>query len=116
MTAQSNNAITLDQAISIAKTNSPRMKMNAAAIRQAQLARGENLEFGPTTVNYSWGQINGSIKSDNQLEVTQSLGSLLTPYYKNALVRQQVMSNQLFQKVVEKEITAEVKRAWQYRC
>lgn len=114
MTAQSNNAITLDQAISIAKTNSPRMKMNAAAIRQAQLARGENLEFGPTTVNYSWGQINGSIKSDNQLEVTQSLGSLLTPYYKNALVRQQVMSNQLFQKVVEKEITAEVKRAWAY--
>ncbi len=114
LSAQNSSTMTLEQAIEIAKQNSPRLKMSVASIRQAQLARGENFELGPTSVNYSWGQLNGSVHSDNQLEVTQSLGSLLTPHYKNVLVRSQVMSNRLYQKVVEKEITAEVKRAWAY--
>ena len=60
------------------------------------------------------GQINGETHSDNQLEVTQSLGNLLTPFYKNALVSKQVATGEYYRDMVRKEITAEVKRAWAY--
>lgn len=44
----------------------------------------------------------------------QSLGSLLTPFYKNVLVNRQVQTSTYYRQMVEKEITAEVKRAWAY--
>ena len=48
------------------------------------------------------------------MEITQSLGSLLTPFYKNALVNRQVATGEYYRDLVKKEITAEVKRAWAY--
>lgn len=112
--AQAQQRVTLDEAIALAVKNSPRQKMATAGIEQSRLARGENFELGPTAVNFSWGQINGNNKKDNQLEVTQSLGSLMTPHYKNVLVKRQVATGETYKKVVEKEIVAEVKRAWAY--
>lgn len=44
----------------------------------------------------------------------QSLGSLLTPFYKNVLINRQVQTSTYYRQMVEKEITAEVKRAWAY--
>ncbi len=32
-------------------------------------------------MNYSWGQLNGELRKDKQWEVTQGLGSLLTPFF-----------------------------------
>lgn len=106
--------VTLEQAIELAKQNHPRLKIASAAIRQAKAGRGEILELAPTEVNYSWGQLNGEIKKDKQWEVNQGLGSLLTPFYKNALVNRQVATGTFYRQIVEKEVVAEVKRAWAY--
>lgn len=106
--------VTLEQAIELARQNHPRLKNASAAINQAKASRGEIAELSPTTFNYSWGQLNGQTKKDNQIEVNQNLGSLLTPFYKNALVSRQVQTGTYYKQMVEKEITAEVKRAWAY--
>lgn len=108
------NPITLDSAIVIALQNHPRLKTATAAIDRSRAARGEVFEVAPTAFNYSWGQINGEMRHDNQMELTQSLGSLLTPFYKNALVSRQVETGRYYREMVKKEITAEVKRAWAY--
>lgn len=106
--------VTLEQAIELAKQNHPRLKTAAAAIRQAKAGRGEVLELAPTEFCYSWGQLNGEIKKDEQWEVSQNLGSLLTPFYKNVLVNRQIATGTFYRRIVEKEVVAEVKRAWAY--
>lgn len=106
--------LTLNEALSVALENHPRLKTASAAIDRSKASKGEVWEPGATSVNYSWGQLNGETRSDNQLEVTQSLGSLLTPFYKNALVNKQIATGEHYREMVKKEIVAEVKRAWVY--
>ncbi|MEG1545204.1 MAG: efflux RND transporter permease subunit, partial [Tannerellaceae bacterium] len=112
--AKAQEAVTLDRAIDIALQNHPRLRTATAMIDRSKASRGEAWDVPATTVNYSWGQINGETRNDNQVEVTQSLGSLLTPFYKNALVSKQVVTGTFYREMVKKEITAEVKRAWAY--
>lgn len=114
LSAQQLQAVSLEQAIELAIQNHPRLKMATAAIGQAKAARGEIAELASTSFNYSWGQLNGENKKDKELTFEQSLGSLLTPFYKNALVNRQVKTNTYYRRMVEKEVTAEVKRAWVY--
>ena len=106
--------VSLEEAVTIALENHPRLKTATASIERSRASRGESWEVSPTTFNYSWGQINGEPRNDNQMEITQSLGSLLTPFYKNALVNRQVATGEYYRDLVKKEITAEVKRAWAY--
>lgn len=113
-TAKAQEKVTMEQAIELAKQNHPRLKIASAAIRQVKAGRGEVLGLSPTEMNYSWGQLNGELRKDKQWEVTQGLGSLLTPFYKNALVNRQVETGTFYRKIVEKEVVAEVKRAWAY--
>ncbi len=108
------SVLTLDDALSIALNNHPRLKTASAAVERSRAAKGEVWDPGATSVNYSWGQLNGEMKKDNEIEVSQSLGSLLTPFYKNALVNKQVATGKYYREMVKKEITAEVKRAWVY--
>lgn len=113
-TAKAQEKVTMEQAIELAKQNHPRLKIASAAIRQVKAGRGEVLELSPTEMNYSWGQLNGELRKDKQWEVTQGLGSLLTPFYKNALVNRQVETGTFYRQIVEKEVVAEVRRAWAY--
>ena len=106
--------VSLEEAVTIALENHPRLKTATASIERSRASRGESWEVSPTTFNYSWGQINAETRNDNQMEITQSLGSLLTPFYKNALVNRQVATGEYYRDLVKKEITAEVKRAWAY--
>jgi cobalt-zinc-cadmium resistance protein CzcA len=107
-------AVTLDEAIAIAYENHPRLKTATANIARTQASRGESWELAPTSFSYSWGQLNAETRKDNELEISQSIGSLLTPFYKNALVNKQVSTGEYYRDMVKKEITAEVKRAWIY--
>jgi cobalt-zinc-cadmium resistance protein CzcA len=106
--------ITLEEAVEMAMKNCPRLKSAEAAINVARAERGASWEVGHTALDYSWGQLNSPITNDRQLTITQPLGSVITPFYKNALVRRQVATGQHFRDIVKKEITAEVTRAWVY--
>jgi cobalt-zinc-cadmium resistance protein CzcA len=112
--AQTSKEVSLDSAVQMALRNNPRMLTAGAAIDMAKAAKGQNWEPGSTEFNYSWGQINGTVHSDNQFSVTQPLGSFFTPHYKNALVKTRMATGQHYKDMVKKEITAEVKRAWAY--
>ena len=112
--AQQPQPVSLEQAIEIAKQNHPRLKIATNTIQQVKATRGEIVEAAPTSFSYSWGQLNGENKKDKDLTFEQSLGSLLTPFYKNALVNRQVNTGNFYHQMVEKEVTAEVKRAWAY--
>ncbi|WP_077155275.1 CusA/CzcA family heavy metal efflux RND transporter [Bacteroides bouchesdurhonensis] len=114
VTAQQPQTVSLEQAIAIAKQNHPRLKIAANAVQQAKTTRGEIIEATPTSFSYSWGQLNGDNKNDKELAFEQSLGSLLTPFYKNALVNCQIKTSTYYRQMVEKEVVAEVKRAWAY--
>lgn len=106
--------VSLDEAISLAFQHHPRLKVATASVDRNKAARGEVWDGGSTSFSYSWGQLNGNYCKDNELAIEQSLGSLLTPFYRNALVRTQVTKSGLYRDMVKKEITAEVKRAWAY--
>ena len=110
--AQQAQKITLDEAIDMALAGSPRLQAVDSDIARIRATKGESWELAPTQVTYSWGQLNGEFKHDNELSVEQSLGSLLTPFYKNSLVSVQVESSERYRDLVTKEIVAEVKRAW----
>ena len=86
VSAQQTQTVSLEQAIEIAKQNHPRLKIANNAIQQAKATRGEVIEATPTSFSYSWGQLNGENKKDKELAFEQSLGSLLTPFYKNCLL------------------------------
>ena len=103
---------TLDEAIAIALQNNPRLQIASAAIEQARAGRGEVAEIAPTTFSYSWGQLNSEVKNDKELSIEQNFGSLLTPFYKNALVKRQIETTVHYREMVEKEVIAEVRRAW----
>ncbi|SHE73019.1 CusA/CzcA family heavy metal efflux RND transporter [Dysgonomonas macrotermitis] len=104
--------VTLDQAVSMALENHPRLTSANASIERTKAMRGEAWEIPATSFSYSWGQLNGTDKNDNEFQINQSFGSLLTPYYKNALVSKQVTTGENYKEIVKKEIIAEVKRAW----
>ena len=108
------SSLTLEQAVAMAKANSPRLKSAEISIAATKAGRGESWELGSTEVEYSWGQINSPIRNDRQLSIVQPLGSVLTPFYKNALVKRQVATGEHYRDIVEKEIAAEVTRAWTY--
>jgi cobalt-zinc-cadmium resistance protein CzcA len=107
-------SVTLEQAVTMAKENSPRLKSAETSIRAAKAGRGASWKLGGTALDYSWGQLNGLTTNDRQLTIVQPIGSIITPFYKNALVRRQVATGQHYRDIVEKEITAEVTRAWTY--
>lgn len=109
---QTNEEITLDQAIQIAKANNPRLKIAENNLLQSKTSRAEIVEIAPTSFSYSWGQLNGENKKDKELSFEQNIGSIITPFYKNALVNRQIKSGEWYKQLVEKEIIAEVKRAW----
>lgn len=104
--------VTIDQAIGMALENTPRLKATGASIERIKAQRGESWEFSPTVFEYGRGQLNSTVRSDEQLSISQSIGSLLTPFYKNALVKTQVENSLIQRSLVVREITAEVKRAW----
>lgn len=106
--------VSLDEAIAIALQQHPRLKTAALAIDRSKAARGEVWDGGNTTLGYSWGQLNGAGRRDHELSIEQSLGSPLTPFYRNALVRIQVHKGEHYRAMVKKEVIAEVKRAWAY--
>ena len=106
--------VTLDEAISLAIENHPRLKIASVTIEQSKASRGEIWDGGSTSFSYSWGQLNGGYRGDNEFAVEQSLGSLLTPFYKNALTSTRIHKDGLYREMVKKEIAAEVKRAWAY--
>lgn len=107
-------SISLNQALEMAVQHSPRLQMADTDLARIRATRGEVFEATPTEFSYSWGQLNGVQRKDKELAVTQSVGSLLTPFYKNALVNKQVQTGNLYKQLVEKEVKAEVKRAWAY--
>ena len=111
---QAQQSVTLKQAVETAMTNHPRLKMAESEIERARASKGEAWDGGNTSFSYSWGQLNGADRNDNELSVEQSLGSLLTPFYKNALANTQISKGESYRDMVKKEVTAEVKRAWAY--
>ena len=110
--AESPKAVTIDEAVNMAVERSARISQADADISRAKAARGESWDGGMTSLSYSWGQLNGEPKGDNELAVEQSLGSFLTPHYKNVLVRTMTATGEYRRQIVEREVTAEVKRAW----
>ena len=111
---QAQQSVTLKQAVETAMTNHPRLKMAESEIERARASKGEAWDGGNTSFSYSWGQLNGADRNDNELSVEQSLGSVLTPFYKNALANTQISKGESYRDMVKKEVTAEVKRAWAY--
>ncbi len=114
MAQETPQTVTLDEALEMAVQNSPRLRIAATDIKRVRAGRGEVVELAPTEFSYSWGQLNGTERNDKEMGVTQSLGSLLAPFYKNALVNKQVATGTYYKQMVEKEVKAEVKRAWAY--
>ena len=110
----SQQRVTLDEAVAMALENHPRLKSADAAVERTRAMRGESWELAPTTVDYSFGQLNGTERNDREISITQSFGSLLTPFYKNALVRRQTETGGHYRELVRREVVAEVKRAWSY--
>lgn len=112
--AQEAQTMSLEHAIEMAVQNNPRLRIAATGVKRIRAARGEVVELASTEFSYSWGQLNGTERKDKETAVTQPIGSILAPFYKNALVNKQVATGNYYKQMVEKEVKAEVKRAWAY--
>ncbi len=111
--------VSLDEALDIAMQNNPRLKIAGADIERSRAAKGEVWDGGSTSFSYSWGQLNDTYRKDHEIVIEQSLGSFLTPFYKNALVNTLITKGEHYRDLVKKEVVAEVKRCWyyyQYAC
>jgi cobalt-zinc-cadmium resistance protein CzcA len=106
--------VSLDEAVKMAMDGSRSLKIVDSNIMQIKAERGENLETGSTTLSYSWGQINGETHNDKQFEIGQSLGSLMTPFYKNKYVKTRVETQQYLRQMTEREVHANVQQAYVY--
>jgi cobalt-zinc-cadmium resistance protein CzcA len=111
---QAQQTVTLDEVIAMAKQNNLRLKSATASIDRSKAAKGESWDLGATSFDYSWGQLNGTVRNDRQFTVTQSSVSFITPFYRNSLVKHQENTSTSNRNMVEKEIVAEAKRAWAY--
>lgn len=109
---QAQRPVSLDEALRIMKQNHPQLKIEDATLRQIRLQKGENIEIAPTSISYSWGQLNGTAKGDNELAIEQNLGSLLAPHYKNSLVNKQIATQGHRRQLTEKDLVAKVKQTW----
>jgi len=106
--------VTLEEAVAMAIENSPRLKSAETAIDRSRAAKGEAWDLGETTFEYARGHLEGPVSHDRQYSISQSLGSFITPFYKNALVKQQITTHTIYRELIEKEIIAETKRTWTY--
>ena len=106
--------VSLEEAVAIAIENHPRLKTASATIEHTRAGKGQIWDVEPASFSYGWGQLNGASRRDNQLELNQSLGSPLTPFYKRALLSQQLQTGEIYRELVKREIRAEVTRAWVY--
>ena len=104
--------VSLDEAIALSLKNHPRMQVATMDVERNRAAKGEVWDGGETEVSYSWGQLNSDFRKDHELSIVQPLGSPVTPFYKNALVKAKVATAGHYRDMVSKELTAEVKRAW----
>ncbi len=104
--------ITLEQALERALEKNPRLKSAKLSIEQTRATKNELWEFSPMEFTYSKGQINGLEWKDQDISVSQAVGSLLTPFYKNTALKKTVTSKTYYQEIVVREITTEVKKAW----
>lgn len=115
MQAQTSNqqtVVTLDECIEMALQNNPMLKHADVEIDRVKAGRGAVVDLSPMEFDYAQGQLNSDDKKDRQYNLSQSLGSLITPIYKNKLVNRQIESAQIGRKLTEKELIAEVKSAW----
>ena len=55
---QTQQTVTPDEVIILAKENNPRLKSAAASIDRSHAAKGESWDLGATSFDYSWGQLN----------------------------------------------------------
>ncbi|MGL4852345.1 MAG: CusA/CzcA family heavy metal efflux RND transporter [Phocaeicola sp.] len=106
--------VTLDEVISMAKENNMRLKSATSGIERSKATKGESWDLGATSFDYSWGQLNGINRKDQEFSISQSIGSLVTPFYKNARTKHQISASTSYRDMVEKEVIAEAKRAWAY--
>lgn len=105
---------TLNDAIEFAKFHNPRLQSANLEIEKNRTAKREAWDPGPTSVSYTRGQLIGLSKNDYELAITQSIGSGFTQYYQNTLINKQLSTASNYRILVEREVTAEVKRAWVY--
>ena len=70
----SQQRVTLDEAVKLALDNHPRLKSAEASVERTKTMRGESWELAPTTVDYSFGQLNGTERKDREISITQSVG------------------------------------------
>ena len=73
--------VSLEEAVTIALENHPRLKTATASIERSRASRGESWEVSPTTFNYSWGQINGETRNDNQMAAYSRSTNSTTNFY-----------------------------------
>ena len=109
---ETSRKVSLPEAIELTRDNHARMQVATMDVERNQAAKGEVWDGGETEVSYSWGQLNSDFRKDHEISIVQPLGSPLTPFYKNALVKAKVSTAGHYRDMVRKELTAEVKRAW----
>ncbi|MCF0203489.1 MAG: TolC family protein [Bacteroidaceae bacterium] len=104
--------ISLDEAIAHTLKNHPRMSLATNDIERIRASKGEIWDVGNTSFEFSYGQLNGSFSKDHEFSLTQPLGSPITPYYKNALLKTRVSNAEHYRNIVARELTAEVRRSY----
>ncbi len=73
----SQQRVTLDEAVAMALDNHPRLQSAEAAVERTKARRGESWELAPTTVDYSFGQLNGTERSSRQRTSRAHLSQIL---------------------------------------
>ena len=111
-TAAAQQTVTLDEAIGIALRNRPKIKVAEPTIENTRAGKGQSWQIGSTSFGYTQNVQPSAHNMDRELAISQSFGSLMTPFYNNALINKQVRTDELNYELVEREVIAEVKQAW----
>jgi heavy metal efflux system protein len=103
--------ITMNEAVTIALANHPVAKNTELKIRAARINPLANVGIGNTELNFAHGQMYSAV-NDEFLEIKQYLGSPVTHIRNIQYQEQQVKLTEAEQKLVVRQLTAEVKSAY----
>jgi cobalt-zinc-cadmium resistance protein CzcA len=113
LSGQENTAkmISLEEAISLGLKNHPDARNARLAMERIRAERMAIFNPGLSSFNYQRGQINSAMQ-DESMEITQELGSLLTPFARASYVKKLIITGKNEEAMSLCKLEGEIKSAW----
>lgn len=109
--AQSDQALSLEEAIASAKKSHPMLKESELGLEKEKVLKSSAFDLGPTLVNYSRGELNSSV-IDYEWEISQGIAFPTVYTAKSKLQKEKIEQAEIETRISEFELEYQVRKSW----